>query len=120
MFALFTLVLEFWQLCAFSYQRRVPYPRASLLKRLFPWALLDLGPAAYFLQVAALIAFMVRTTGRGRGVGGGVGGVVRVDGGVVVVGGVARMFGKGWGDLGPGRWRGGGVRRWRWARLVIR
>ncbi|KAG2454664.1 hypothetical protein HYH02_000503 [Chlamydomonas schloesseri] len=58
-FALFTLVLEFWQLCAFSYQRRVPYPRASLLKRLFPWALLDLGPAAYFLQVAALIAFMV-------------------------------------------------------------
>ncbi|EFJ45926.1 hypothetical protein VOLCADRAFT_93644 [Volvox carteri f. nagariensis] len=58
-FALFTLVLEFWQLCAFSYQRSIPYPKKSLLKAIFPWALLDLGPAAYFLQVFALLAFMV-------------------------------------------------------------
>ncbi|GLI67733.1 hypothetical protein VaNZ11_011934 [Volvox africanus] len=58
-FALFTLVLEFWQLCAFSYQRRIPYPKASFLKQIFPWALLDLGPAAYFLQVFALLAFML-------------------------------------------------------------
>ncbi|GFR51693.1 hypothetical protein Agub_g14137, partial [Astrephomene gubernaculifera] len=58
-FALVTLLLEFWQLCAFSYQRRIPYPKTSFLKRIFPWALLDLGPAAYFLQVFALLAFMV-------------------------------------------------------------